>query len=367
MIIIIIIIIRTIKDMNYQTSTQRQSWTMNEREVMNRRLKQREIVIKQIIDSRRTEEAEEEKERERTSENGNENDDERERGNEMKMKEKYMLPTMKEEEVYRKRLEAKIEPLCNAFNLPIKVTTAAQLLFKRFCLQNSILTTNLKIVMVASVYVACKVEESYVSAEQLCKVVKDIDHNKVLNAELAVLQGVNFQLISFSAFRPLRGFRADAIHTIKQMSFVGGAVDDLSETIRECYNKAAIDLKKQLLTDLVFIYPPGQLALSAFLKAAREEKCKELEDYILTKCLRNEQDLIKNLEEIERVTEIEGLEPKEADAKKADQAIKAFQKKHANSFRKAAASKEEDDDEETREKKKQKVISDKEKEDAAFE
>ena len=92
-----------------------------------------------------------------------------------------------------------------------------------------------------------------------------------------------------------------------------------------------------------------------------------MEDYILTKCLRNEQDLIKNLEEIERVTEIEGLEPKEADAKKADQAIKAFQKKHANSFRKAAASKEEDDDEETREKKKQKVISDKEKEDAAFE
>ena len=57
-------------------------------------------------------------------------------------------------------------------------------------------------------------EESYVSAEQLCKVVKDIDYNKVLNAELAVLQGVDFQLISFGAFRPLRGFRADAIHTV---------------------------------------------------------------------------------------------------------------------------------------------------------
>ena len=64
------------------------------------------------------------------------------------------------------------------------------------------------------VYLACKVEESYVSAEQLCKVVKDIDYNKVLNAELAVLQGVDFQVDFVRRFVPLRGFRADAIHSV---------------------------------------------------------------------------------------------------------------------------------------------------------
>ena len=37
------------------------------------------------------------------------------------------------------------------------------------------------------------------------------------------------------------------------------------EKIRECYNKSQEDLKKQLLTDAMFLFPPGQLALSAFL------------------------------------------------------------------------------------------------------
>ena len=358
----------TTKTMNFQTSTQKKSWMFSSPEhVARRRREQRKKTLIALLRGRNPEEKEEKEGEEETL-----------------LEKEFSFPSAKDEEIYRKRLEAKIDSLCSAFNLPVKVTVSATTLFKRYCLANPIMLTNLKIVMVASVYVACKVEESYVSAEQLCKVVKDIDYNKVLNAELAVLQGVDFQLISFGAFRPLRGFRADAIHSVSSSNNNEGVGGDASsnskelvvEKIRECYNKSQEDLKKQLLTDAMFLFPPGQLALSAFLKAAREMGCNELEEYIMTKCLRNEPDLLKNLSIIENMVKEQGEEPKDMEAKKADQAMKAFQKKNAKTLSaalKKQASKEnlggedEEEDEETRKQKKQKLVDEERaKEDAAF-
>lgn len=366
-LIIIIIII-----MNFQTSTQKKSWTFTSpNELAERRRAQRKKALDVLLLLSSSSSL---KKKEFVEEEENENDEK------LMMEKEFSFPTAKEEEIYRKRLEAKIDPLCSAFNLPVKVTHAATTLFKRYCLANPIVLTNLKIVMVASVYLACKVEESYVSAEQLCKVVKDIDYNKVLNAELAVLQGVDFQLISFGAFRPLRGFRADAIHTVNSDGGEESSSNNnkvvVVEKIRECYTKSQEDLKKQLLTDAMFLFPPGQLALSAFLKAAKEVGCKELEEYIVTKCLRNEPDLLKNLDAIEKMTKEEGEEPEEAEAKKADQAMKAFQKKNAKTLSAALkkqaskenlAGEEPEEDDEARKKKKQKVMEEERaKEDAAF-
>ena len=53
----------------------------------------------------------------------------------------------------------------------------------------------------------------------------------------------------------------------------------------------------------------------------------------MTKCLRNEPDLLKNLSIIENMVKEQGEEPKDTEAKKADQAMKAFQKKNAKTLR----------------------------------
>ena len=362
--------------MNYRTSTQRKYWLLTAEEIDRRRKRQRCAVLEQIETT--------------TAKKKKKNDDvdvedadvdaadadadgrpvrcvewgEKEE----RLAKEHFLPSERDEGTARKRLEAKIDPLCRAFNLPVKVCATATMLFKRFCLERPTATMHLKIVMVACVYVACKVEESYVSAEQLCKVVKDADFKKVLAAELAVLQGVNFELVSFSAFRPLRGFRADAIHSIKDEP------QGTNKMIRKCYDVAIGELKRQMLTDLPLMYPPGQLALSAFMKAARCEKCRALEEYIATKCCRKEPEMLKNLEKIEEHTAREGVEPREEDAKRADQAIKAFQKMHAKTLGamlKQQASKENlveegDAGAEKEKRKKQKVMSDRAKEDAAF-
>ena len=53
----------------------------------------------------------------------------------------------------------------------------------------------------------------------------------------------------------------------------------------------------------------------------------------MTKCLRNEPDLLKNLSIIENMVKEQGEEPKDTEAKKADQTMKAFQKKNENAQR----------------------------------
>ena len=46
----------------------------------------------------------------------------------------FRFRARKTKKSHRKRLEAKIESLCSAFNLPVKVTVSATTLFKRYCL-----------------------------------------------------------------------------------------------------------------------------------------------------------------------------------------------------------------------------------------
>ena len=59
--------------------------------------------------------------------------------------------------------------------------------------------------MLTSIYVACKVEESYISADEFCKGVRE-DPARVLAAEVTFLSGLKFQLVCYGATRPLEGF-----------------------------------------------------------------------------------------------------------------------------------------------------------------
>ena len=66
------------------------------------------------------------------------------------------------------------------------------------------------VIMLTAIYCACKVEENYISAEEFCKGMgQDTDASRVLNAELTLLAGLRFQLVTYSPYRALDGFRRD--------------------------------------------------------------------------------------------------------------------------------------------------------------
>ena len=99
--------------MNFQTSTQKKSWTFTSpNELAERRHMQRKKALDVLLLSSSSL-----KKKECVEEN-----DEKLK---MMMEKEFSFPTAKEEEIYRKRLEAKIDPLCSAFNLPVKVTHSA--------------------------------------------------------------------------------------------------------------------------------------------------------------------------------------------------------------------------------------------------
>ena len=106
--------------------------------------------------------------------------------------------TLEEETQILRYHEHKIQSICAAFSLPRKVKNTAVMLFKRFALAHGVAAHSLKIIMLTSIYVACKVEESYISADEFCKGVRE-DPARVLAAEVTFLSGLKFQLVCYGA------------------------------------------------------------------------------------------------------------------------------------------------------------------------
>ena len=165
-------------------------------------------------------------------------------------------PTPDEEALLRRYYEVKIQKVCQAFSLPTKVRATAVALFKRFLTRTSPLdrSHSLKVTMLTSIYVACKVEENYVSAEEIGKGMQE-DHNKVLAAELSILAGLEFQLVTYSPYRAVDALAREMIDPKPS--------DGLAPRARAVCDAI-------MLTDAPLTFPPGVLALAALRAAAAE-------------------------------------------------------------------------------------------------
>jgi cyclin H len=232
--------------------------------------------------------------------------------------------TPEEERTIVRYHEAKIQSVCGAFALPRKVKNTAVMLFKRFAVDCGTHAHSLKIMMLTSVYVACKVEESYISAEEFCKGVRE-DPSRVLAAEVTFLSGLKFRLVCYGATRPLDGFLMDVED--------GGCKGATSKQLIECRKKALDIVDRLMLTDAPLIRPPGQIALCALRRAARECGASELEKYCedvgargTTKAPRGAK-LKEILDDIESHVD-EGVEPDAAVVKEIDKKLKLWRAKY---------------------------------------
>ena len=165
-------------------------------------------------------------------------------------------PTPDEEALLRRYYEVKIQKVCQAFSLPTKVRATAVALFKRFLTRTSPLdrSHSLKVTMLTSIYVACKVEENYVSAEEIGKGMQE-DHNKVLAAELSILASLEFQLVTYSPYRAVDALAREMIEP-KPSDGLAPRAHAVCDAI--------------MLTDAPLTFPPGVLALAALRAAAAE-------------------------------------------------------------------------------------------------
>ncbi|KAK9809925.1 hypothetical protein WJX72_001822 [[Myrmecia] bisecta] len=170
-----------------------------------------------------------------------------------------------------KYYQTRIQHICRGMSFPVKVQATAISFLKRFYLSFSSLDHDPKNIMLTVIYLAGKAEESYISAEEFCRVVKQ-DQQAVLRNELAVLQGLKFDLVVYNPYRPLEGFFQDLEEWRTDPE--GGCPDAQLQKAEAAHitkakqaAKAAVDAL--MLTDAPLLFSPGQIALAALRSGFR--------------------------------------------------------------------------------------------------
>jgi cyclin H len=217
--------------------------------------------------------------------------------------------SIEEEDLIKKYYATKIREF-DKLDLPEKVLGTATIYFKRFFLSNAITHHDPRHIMLASMYLAAKVEEVVLPVDNIAAPVS-AKKEDVLAMEIPLLEGIQFDLIVHLPYNPLHGFIID----LKESSNPPASPEKLQGRARRHIN----DL---LITDAPFLYPPAQLALAA-LDRACEEEGYPLAEYIHNRFHSNPayEDLRTNLGIIQRYI-IEGGQLDVALVKKVDRKLK---------------------------------------------
>lgn len=155
--------------------------------------------------------------------------------------------------------------LCASMKFPTKVKATALMYLKRFFLYSSCINQPPMKMMLTCIYLACKIEEAYIGAEDFCRQLNQ-DPKAVLSNEVPLLQGLQFDLIVHSPYRALDGLFEDVRICREQ-----GTCAHMDEAVMQAppealgrWRASAISAVDALmLSDAPLQHPPGQLALAA--------------------------------------------------------------------------------------------------------
>lgn len=189
-----------------------------------------------------------------------------------------------EELIIRRGYEEKLRDFCARFKpqLTNSVVGTALLLFKRLFLHHSVMELPIEDYMHACTFLACKVDEFNISARQYVANLEvenrdpdDVAHD-ILSIELDLMEKLRFHLVVHTPYRQVEGLIID----IKTR-----CADVDAEKLRPGISSF---LHKSLLSDVLLIYPPSQVALSATIASATNLGMNvALDSFIANKLLAN--------------------------------------------------------------------------------
>ncbi|ORX66881.1 cyclin-like protein [Linderina pennispora] len=154
------------------------------------------------------------------------------------------------------------------FNSTVKATAIT--FMKRFYLHNVVFDYPPKGIMLACLYLATKVENSFVKIDDFTKPLArtKVTNSDVLDYEFVVTQSLQFDLAVHHPYRPAYGFFLD----------MQTYVEDIT-VLQKTYELAQKYIDQAVFTDLVFYYQPAQIALGAIKLAAVETRC-DVDQYL---------------------------------------------------------------------------------------
>lgn len=179
---------------------------------------------------------------------------------------------------YASKLLPLIGPMATISRLKrdIKVSSTAALIFKRFYLSNSVLIFDPKVIMVASAFLASKVEDATVDVRYLedgTRVMEaHVKVKEIIEAEVKLIKGIDFDLCCFHPYKVVLAFTEDLRTFLKSKDgrkFVTVNKDVVSgEDLRPIYDLARDIIQKLMFTsDVMLISSPGRIGFVAMMLA----------------------------------------------------------------------------------------------------
>ncbi|CAD5114679.1 DgyrCDS3725 [Dimorphilus gyrociliatus] len=197
--------------------------------------------------------------------------------------------------------EYEIKKFCMSFPTPLPsfVIATSMIYFKRFFLHNSIMEYNPEDIMITCIFLACKVEEYYVSIQNFssyCKLMpKEACEKIVRDNELLVMLKLHYHLTIYKPYKAVDGFLLDIRTRCKDVKFNFERVQ-----------KIALEfIDRSLHTDVFLLYSPSQIALAAVLHSVHREG-HNLDEYVLTILLHDvpQETMTKVIEQIKKLRKL---------------------------------------------------------------
>jgi cyclin H len=166
------------------------------------------------------------------------------------------LTEVEEKEIFRFYL-SELSHAWRRLEAPDEVLGAASVFFHRFYLRHSVHVHDPSLVMYSCLFLACKCEEFNPPLEKITRHASRPGETRayVLKSEVLLLEALQYNLVVYSCFRPLRGLIAD-LHVRFPALLAGTTPTDVYKAILPL-------LHTWLIGDVILRYPPSQIALAS--------------------------------------------------------------------------------------------------------
>ena len=168
----------------------------------------------------------------------------------------------------------------------IKITATASALFRRFYLSNSVMLHDPKALMVASAFLASKVEDATVDvrylAEATVKMQAPVLQKDIIEAEVSLIAGLNFELLCFHPYKTVLAYTEDLrtyLKTDRGRKLATFPAEDgaaaaerpiVGEDLRPMHDEARKIVDDAVVSDIGLLASPGQIGLAAMIVANDE-------------------------------------------------------------------------------------------------
>ena len=168
-----------------------------------------------------------------------------------------------------------------------KVAATACLLFRRFYLSNSVMMHDPKSMLAAAAFLATKVEDCMILIGYLEMGTKEMNApvplNDILDAEIKLIQGIDFDLLVFSPYKTVLSYTEDLRTFLKTdkgrglITFPPGHDDGdgggeqkrqlVGEDLRPMHDEAIKICDDVIVSDIPLCFAPGEVGLAALMIA----------------------------------------------------------------------------------------------------